>query len=107
MDDLTREQQRLLVSMYKEVTHGPVLYPDMGPNYFPDSDDVMKRFMPDKSSDYVSDLCWRLESKGYLECARGDDLANRIRLSDRTIIYMENRFKNGLKDISDFLLHFV
>ena len=30
-----------------------------------------------------------------------------ISLTDKTIIYMENRFKNGLKDVLSFLSNFV
>ena len=104
MDDLTREQKFLLVSMYKEVlSRQPALSMEKA-NYFEDSDEVQQLFLPELSSDYVSDLCWALKSKGYIKCYPGDDLANQIKLTDKTIIIMENRFSNGLKSIVDFLL---
>ena len=103
MDDLTNEQKYLLVSMYKEVlSRQPALSMEKS-NYFRDSDEVKDMFLPDLSSDYVSALCWKLKSKGYISCDRGDDLANNIRLEDSTIIYMEHRFSNGLKNVIKFL----
>lgn len=105
-DDLTNEQKRLLISMYKEVLNRQPALSMENANYFPDSNAVKELFLPELSSDYVSDLCWKLESKGYLCCYPGDDLANYISLTDETIIYMENRFKNGLKDVVAFLSNF-
>ena len=107
MDDLTNEQKHLLASMYKEVlSRQPALSFDEA-NHFRDSDEVRDLFLPSDSSDHVSDLCWQLHSKGYLYCEPGDDLANDIKLTDKTIIYMENKFKNGLKDVVNFLSKFI
>ncbi len=107
MDDLTNEQKYLLVSMYNEViSRQPALSMEEA-NYFADSDKVKDMFLPELSSDYVSALCWKLKSKGYISCYHGDDLANNIRLEDSTIIYMENRFKNGIKDVLDFIAKFI
>lgn len=103
MDNLTNEQKYLLVSMYKEVlSRQPALSMEKS-NYFSDSDEVKDMFLPDLSSDYVSMLCWKLKSKGYISCYPGDDLANDIRLEDSTIIYMEHQFSNGLKSVFNFL----
>lgn len=107
MDDLTNEQKHLLVSMYEEVLNRQPALSMEKANYFLDSNEIRDMFLPDLSSDYVSDLCWRLKSKDYIYCEPGDDLANNIRISDQTIIYMENRFKNGIKDVIDFLSRFI
>ena len=104
MDDLTNEQQYLLVSMYNEVmSRQPALSMERA-NYFLDSDEIKDMFLPDLSSDYVADLCWKLKSKGYILCKPGDDLANDIRLEDSAIVHMERRFSNGARSIIDFLL---
>ena len=104
MDNLTKEQQYLLASMYKEVlSRQPALSFDKA-NYFLDSNAVRDLFLPEASSEYVSDLCWKLKSKGYIFCSPGDDLANSISLTDDTIIAMENRFSNGIKSVVNFLL---
>ena len=52
MDDLTREQQKLLTSMYKEVlSRQPAVSFDEA-NYFANSDVVMDLFCPDSDSDH-------------------------------------------------------
>lgn len=107
MNDLTNEQKRLLISMYKEVlSRQPALSMDRA-NYFENSDQLIELFSLNMSSDYASELCWKLKSKGYINCSSGDDLANEISLCDQTIIYMENKFKNGLKDVLSFLSNFI
>ena len=103
MDDLTKEQKKLLLLMYKEVLCRQPALNFEDANIFADSDEIRDLFLPDKSSDYVSDLCWRLERKGYLYCTPGDDLANNIVLTDETIIYMENRFKNNVEKVLSFI----
>ena len=107
MDDLTNEQKYLLTSMYKEILNRqPALSMEQA-NYFDNSDQLIELFSLDLSSDYVSELCWKLYSKGYIICYSGDDLANDISLSDQTIVYMENKFKHRLKDVLLFLSNFI
>ena len=104
MDDLTKEQKYLLISMYKEVLSRQPALSFNDANYFLNSDEVKDLFLPETTSDHVSDQCWKLASKDYITCDRGDDLANDISLTDQTIVYMENRFKNSVKNIFDALL---
>ena len=104
MDDLTNEQKRLLVSMYKYVLSLQPAMPPEKANFFLDSNTVRDLFLPNSSSEYVSSLCWKLKSKDYIDCHPGDNLALQIRLSDKTIVFMENRFLRDLKKISHFLV---
>lgn len=107
VDNLTKEQKILLCSMYKDyLSKQPALQPNDA-NYFGDSDMIQKMYFPEYNIDYVSEMCWKLKSKGYIMCYPGDDLANCISITDETIIYMENRFKNGLKDVLLFLSNFI
>lgn len=109
MDDLTKEQKHLIVSMYKEMllrSRQSAMSLDEA-KHFDNSDIVKDLFCPSQTSEYVSDLCWTLQSKGYIECYPGDDLANEIIITDKTIIYMENRCKNGLKDVISFLASLI
>ena len=102
MDDLTKEQKALLSSMYKEVlSFQPALSFEKA-NFFLNSNIIRERFLPDLSLSYVTDLCFKLKSKGYISCYPGDNLANSIRLTDDIIIFMENRFVNTVKEVADF-----
>lgn len=104
MEDLTKEQKVLLCSMYKDyLGKQPALTPDKA-NYFGNSDTIQHTYLPEYSSDYVSDICWKLKEKGYIMCYPGDNSANNISIADETIIYMENRFKNGIKGVLDFII---
>lgn len=107
MDDLTKEQKYLLVSMYKEILERESSNADIDPNYFRDSDEIRDLFLPNRSSSYVSEMCWKLHRKGYSFCRPGDNLANDVEITDKVIIYMENRFSDGIKSIADFLLKLV
>lgn len=106
MDDLTKEQQQLLTLMYKEILNRQPALSMEKANKFRNSDQLIELFSLDMSSDYASELCWKLESKGYITCSPSDDLANDISLCDKTIIYMENKFTNGVKDVLSFLSNF-
>lgn len=100
MDNLTKEQKFILCTLYKE-------YLKTKNNYFKDSDFLKDNFFQNYSYDDLSDICWKLHSKGYLICYEGDDKANDIQISDETIIYMENRFKNGLKEVLSFISNLI
>lgn len=103
-DDLTKGQKYLLVSLYKEYINRQKYISAERANYFSDSDSVKELLSLEYTSDYTSDLCWKLYAKGYIECTPGDDLANDITLTDQTIVYMENRFASNVKAIVEFLL---
>jgi len=108
VDDLTREQKHLIVSMYKEMllrSHQSMSLDEA--RRYDNSDIIKDLFCPSQTSEHVSDLCWALQSKGYIECYPGDELADEISITDKTIIYMENRCKNGLKDVLSFLASLI
>jgi hypothetical protein len=107
LDDLTNEQKVLLSTMYKEyLSLQPALSPEEA-NYFEDSDLIQQKYLPDYSGDYVSDMCWKLRAKGYIQCTPGDNLANNIALTDKTIVYMENKFKKNFMAITNFIIDLV
>lgn len=104
MNDLTKEQKYLLTSMYKEVLSRHTTTDVVSANYFRDSLEINKTFLPNLPVDHISEICWRLKEKGYLNCHSGDNMANDIVLTDKTIICMENRFRNNLKSVIEFLI---
>lgn len=104
LNDLTKDQKYLLTSMYKEILSRHKKTDVISANYFQDSIEINKTFLPNLPVDYISALCWQLKAKGYLNCRSGDNLANDIMLTDKTIICMENRFRNNLKSVIEFLM---
>lgn len=60
--------------------------------------------MPDVSNEYIAEQCWKLKSRGYINCSPGDNLANNIEIEDKTIIYFENSFNRNMSAITNFLL---
>lgn len=71
------------------------------------SDELQETLLNTWSKDDVATTCWELHSKGLLECTSGDDIANDIYLTNEGIIYMENRFKNGIIELTDFITKFI
>lgn len=106
MEDLTNEQKKLLALMYKEVLSRQPALPFEEANYFQNSDNLIELFDIKYDSDHMSSLCWKLFAKDYIFCTPGEDLANNIILSDKAIIYMENKFKSSVKEILSFLAKF-
>lgn len=51
----------------------------------------------------IDDSLMELGRNGYLKIYIGGD----FELTDQSIVYMENRFKNGLKELATFISQFV
>lgn len=100
MDDLTKEQKTVLCTLYKE-------YLKTKDKYFFNSNYLIEHYFTNYNSDDMSDICWELCSAGYITCERGSDLANEINLSNKTVIFMENRFKNGVKEVVNFITSLI
>ena len=66
--------------------------------------DIQNNLAPTLSLEDVRELCEELESAGYLvlvgKCDGGFGMA---RIAPGGVIRMENRFKNGMNDVLDFL----
>lgn len=117
MDDLTKEQKALLSSMYKEVlSFQPALSFEKA-NFFLNSNIIRERFLPDLSLSYVTDLCFKLKSKGYISCYPGDNLALVHRLLNSSTLFsatmLENtaflkssQFKNAVLVFVGLILYF-
>ena len=103
MDDLTNNQKFVLTSMYKYFLELQPGLPPEKAKCVGDSNYVQENLASQFSKEYVSDICWELESKEYIFCSPGDNLANDIVLADKTIIYMESSFKRNIASISSFL----
>ncbi|URZ06427.1 hypothetical protein [Clostridium felsineum] len=54
----------------------------------------------------IDAACSELKDSSLLICAYAENVVCDSYLSDKGILYMENRFKNGLKEVIDYLSKF-
>lgn len=54
----------------------------------------------------VDETCRELSRSGFLHCIYADDVVYHSEITDKGIIYMEQRFKNGLAGVVDFIAKF-
>lgn len=104
MDDLTKQQQYIITNLYKIFKERQKN--DLSRNeakIFKSSDKVYTEFFNYlNKEDFIADTL-TLKDEGYITGAFASNMVVEIAISDKTIIYMENRFKNNIKDIVKFL----
>lgn len=66
---------------------------------FDGSDYIRSELMPKWSLDDVDETCRELSRAGLLHCEYADDTVWYAVLTDDSIIYMENRFIDGMKSV--------
>lgn len=102
---LTRDCDAVLCALYREYLvrrqHG---IPLDSACYFYDDVSIQENFLSHMSLEDVNSICWQLYRKGLLEVHPGDDRANDISITEDGILYMEDRFPSGLKELSDYII---
>lgn len=66
---------------------------------FGDDAQIQKTLFPKWQLEDVTHLCWYLARKKLLEAYPGDNQANDVSLSEDGIVYMENRFPEGISQL--------
>ena len=111
MSDLprvTKDSERLVILLYKQyVVSVKSGIPRSEARLFGDYDQIADQFCPGESVESVSDLLWELARADYLEVSAYDDMPCECELTMPCIVMMENRFKDGIKSILDFLTNLV
>lgn len=106
--DLTKDSEKLLCLLYKsyleKVNSG---LSKSTANAFGDSHKIHDTLCPDWLFEDVDETCRQLSRAGFLKCFWADGIASETSLSDSGIVYMENRFKNSLLSVADFLSNFL
>ncbi|MNJ25420.1 hypothetical protein D3C77_198650 [compost metagenome] len=101
---LTKEADALICLLYKEYCekrkNGA---PKDQAKFFGSSEDIHETLTPKLSPADTNDTCWELHRSELLHCFESDDIAYVVQLTDKGIIYMENRFKNGVSEVLDYL----
>lgn len=104
MDDLSRDDKIILAKMYKaylERRKKGISKTDA--RNFRDSEIVRDELCPEFSYREVFEACMRLGKKGYLFALSANNKTYALLLQEKTIAYMDNRFKDGIKAIVKFI----
>lgn len=106
--DLTKDSEKLLCILYKNYLVKRKLGSAKSvAKSFGSSHDIHESLCPNWIFEDVDDTCRELSRAGMLNCSWADNIAYHVKLSDIAISYMDNRFKNGLKDIANFLSNLI
>lgn len=102
--DLTKDSEKLLCILYKNyLEKRKAGVPKSTAKSFGSSHDIHESLCPNWIFEDVDDTCRELSRSGMLNCFWADNIAYHVNLSDFAISYMDNRFKNNLKDVLNFL----
>ena len=106
--DLTKDSEKLLCILYKEYLEkrksGSA---KSAAKSFGSSHNIHQSLCPNWIFEDVDDTCRELSRAGMLNCLWADNIAYHVNLSDTAISYMDNRFKNGLKDVVNFIANLL
>ncbi|PRS28772.1 MULTISPECIES: hypothetical protein [Bacillus] len=101
---LTKDSDALICILYKkykqDIKNGS---PKADARVFGSSKEIYENLTPKWSYDDVDDTCSSLHRAELVSCWYADDVAYRVELTDKGIIYMENRFKNGIDGVIDHI----
>ena len=104
MDDLTRDSQKVICHIYKIFLERRKAKMSKSESrrytelFYKQDKELCKM-----SDDDISDCLSELAQNGYIKMY----IIGEFDLLDKTIIYMENRFKNGAIDVLNFLSNLV
>lgn len=106
--NLTNDSEKLLCILYRSYLEKRKLGNSKRiSKSFGSSHDIHEELCPGWFFDDVDEACWELAHQEFLDCLPADGIAYHVNLSDSAILYMENRFKNGILDIANFLSNFI
>lgn len=106
MTDLTNNSKKLLCLLYKEFLERKkhsVSYALA--TQFQDYLSIQESFLPDEAPDDVVHILKELDRSGYIKVIYGDGIPEKVFLLDKAIFTMENRFKDNISAIVDFVLN--
>lgn len=65
------------------------------------AEEIFSDLLPEWKYENVLETCWELKRAGMLDCKGADNTVHQSFLTDKSIIFMEKRFKNRINDILD------
>lgn len=104
---LTKDADTLICVIYKEYLHRRKsgISKDEA-RCFGGFERIQAELMPEWFAEDVAETCRELSRTDLLDCLFADDNVSESALTDEGIIYMENRFKNGIASVLDYLERF-
>lgn len=104
MHDLSRDDKIILAKMYKAyLERRKQGTSKTDARNFRDSEIVRDELCREFSYREVFETCVRLGNKGFLDVWCADNKTYRLLLQEKTIAYMDNRFKDGIKAVVKFI----
>lgn len=101
---VTKDSDALICLLYKQYCQQRKNgVPKSSAKMFGSSDEIQKTIAPKWTFDDVDETCRELHRAELIECFYADNVVQDCWLSDYGIIYMENRFKDGLNSVLDYL----
>lgn len=104
---LTKDSEKLLCIIYKDYLEKRKsgIAKSVANNY--NSSEDIHKLLPDWNIADVNSTCYELKRSGMINHKNYDNVPSSISISDIGIMYMENRFKDGLLGVIDFLSKFI
>lgn len=103
--ELTKEADALICSIYKRYKEQRKSGATKSQaKYLGSSDEIHESLSLKWPLEDTIDACLELCKSELLDCSLADDAIASAHLSNQGIIYMENRFKNGLQEVTDYLV---
>lgn len=102
--ELTKDSDALICAIYKEyLQRRKSGVPKGDAKSFYGAEKIQKEIVPNWQLADVEETCWELNRKGFLSCRSSNNTIYQAVLQDEAIIYMENRFQNGLSEVLNYL----
>ena len=106
--ELTKDSEKLICLLYKDYLRKRKSgISKSSAKSFGSSHDIHASLCPELIFEDVDNACCELSRADMLDCFWADGIAYHVELSDTCIVYMENRFKNGLAEVVDFISKLV
>lgn len=106
--ELTKDSEKLICTMYKRYLEKRSSGLNKSEsNYFGDSHTIHESFSPHEPFDDIDESIWELKRADFISGDYGDNILSDIFITSTGLIFMENRFKNGIKDVLTFLSNFI
>lgn len=108
MTELTKDADKVLCLLYKRYLENRKDSMSKGmAKLFGGSEAIREALNLTMALDDLDDTLRELGRADYLNNLYADDTVVEVEMTDKAIIMMENRFKNGLREVLEFLSKFI